>query len=137
MKKHCVAKILQAIWAMFLHENNRHYNPYRFSYNFFYTLFTLSYKPRIWFSASWWSSNEKYFCFLFISSRTLLQNHGEFNRLLQMNFFTCYSCLYCSSVFISISCSSQNVKRYPGQRICFSKDSDMPLKKETPVCMCS
>ena len=107
--------------------------------NFFYTLVVLSYKPktRIWFSASWWSGNEKYFCFLFISSRTLLQNHGEFNRLLQMNFFTCYSCLYCSSMFISISCSSQNVKRYPGQRICFSKDSDIPIKEETPVCMCS
>ena len=32
---------------------------------FFYPLFVLSYKPktRIWFSASWWSGNKKYFCF--------------------------------------------------------------------------
>ena len=32
---------------------------------------------RIKFSASWWSGNEKQFCFLFIESRTLLQRYAE------------------------------------------------------------
>ena len=34
MKKHCVAKILLAILEIFLHENNRNYNSYIFSYKF-------------------------------------------------------------------------------------------------------
>ena len=38
--------------------------------SFFHFLQT---KTKIWFSASWCSGNEKYFCFLFITSRTLLQ----------------------------------------------------------------
>ena len=33
-------------------------------------------------SASWWSGDEKYFCFLLIASPALLQSHAEFNRLL-------------------------------------------------------
>ena len=32
MKKDCVAKVLLAIWEIFLHENNRNHNSYRFSY---------------------------------------------------------------------------------------------------------
>ena len=38
--------------------------------------FCLSYKPKteIRFSASWWSGNEKYFFFLFIASRALLES---------------------------------------------------------------
>ena len=39
MKKHCVAKVLLAIWEIFLHENNRNYNSYRFSYKFAFILF--------------------------------------------------------------------------------------------------
>ena len=41
----------------------------------FYLLLVLSYKPktRIWFSASWWSGNEKYFCFLFIANHPNLK----------------------------------------------------------------
>ena len=39
-----------------------------------------------WFSASWWSGNEKYFCFLFIASGALLQSHAEFNRLYKETF---------------------------------------------------
>ena len=84
-KKHCVEKVLLAIWETFLHENNRNYNCYKFSCKFcFHPPFHLSYKPkkRIWFSASWWCGNEKYFCFLFIVSRALLQSHTEFNRIL-------------------------------------------------------
>ena len=37
-------------------------------------------KRKTWFSASWWSGNEKYFCFLFIASRALLQSQAEFNK---------------------------------------------------------
>ena len=37
-------------------------------------------KQGIRFSTSWWSGNQKYFCFLFIASRVLFQT--EFNRLL-------------------------------------------------------
>ena len=39
VKKHCVAKVLLAIWEIFLHENNRNYNSYRFSYKFAFILF--------------------------------------------------------------------------------------------------
>ena len=38
-KKHCVAKVLLAIWEIFLHENNRNYNSYRCSYKFAFILF--------------------------------------------------------------------------------------------------
>ena len=34
MKKHCVAKILLAIWEIFLHENNRNCNSCKCSYKF-------------------------------------------------------------------------------------------------------
>ena len=46
--------------------------------------FFISRKPktRIRFLASWWSDNEKYFCFLFIANHALLQTQAEFNRLL-------------------------------------------------------
>ena len=36
------------------------------------------------------SGNEKYFCFLFIAIRALLQSHAEFNGLLYRNFLVCY-----------------------------------------------
>ena len=39
-------------------------------------------KAGIWFSPSWWSGNEKYFCFLFTVSPALLQSYAEFKRLL-------------------------------------------------------
>ena len=39
VRKHCVAKVLLAIWEIFLHENNRNYNSYRFSYKFAFILF--------------------------------------------------------------------------------------------------
>ena len=32
-------KVLLAIWEIFLHENNRNYNSYRFSYEFAFVLF--------------------------------------------------------------------------------------------------
>ena len=39
MKKYCIAKLLLAIWEIFLHENNRNNNSYRFSYKFAFILF--------------------------------------------------------------------------------------------------
>ena len=38
MKKHCAAKVLLAISEIFLHENNRNYNSYRFNYKFAFIL---------------------------------------------------------------------------------------------------
>ena len=42
MKKHCVAKILLAIWEIFLHQNNRNYNSdFAFFFaNFFFSFLT-------------------------------------------------------------------------------------------------
>ena len=42
MKKHCVAKILLSVWETFLHQNNRNYNSYKFSYKFAFILFVFS-----------------------------------------------------------------------------------------------
>ena len=58
-------------------------------------------ESRIRFSPSWWSGNKKYFWFLFIASRPLLQSHAEFSRLLWKYFRTCYSCLCYSSMSLS------------------------------------
>ena len=69
-------------------------------------------KTRIRFSASWWSGSKKYFCFLFIASRALLQSHTEFNRLLQGNFLKCYSCSYYSSMIIT-HVKSKGSKKQP------------------------
>ena len=73
--------------------------------NRFYPFFGLSYKPktRIRFPASWWSGNEKYFYFLFIASCASLQTHAKFNRPLQRNFLTCYSCSRYNSMVGAIS----------------------------------
>ena len=38
-KKRCVAKVLLAIGEIFLHENNRNYDSYRFTYKFAFILF--------------------------------------------------------------------------------------------------
>ena len=75
VKGHCVAKILHVIWETFLYKN---------SYDF---RFVISYETRskINFLGGWWSSNEKYFCSLFVESRAILQRYAEFNRLLYRN----------------------------------------------------
>ena len=39
MKKHCVAKVLLAVWEIFLHEDNCNYSSYRFSYKLAFILF--------------------------------------------------------------------------------------------------
>ena len=78
--KRCVSKVLLEIWDIFLHENNRNYNCYRFSYKFVFLIF-LSFlrnpKTSIKISASWWSCNAKHFCSLFIASHALLQSYAE------------------------------------------------------------
>ena len=38
-EKQSVARVLLAIWEIFLHENNYNYNSYRFSYKFTFALF--------------------------------------------------------------------------------------------------
>ena len=88
--------------------------------------FFISYKPkrRIWFSASWWSVNEKYLCFLFIARRALLQSHAEFNRLLQRNSHTCCSCSYYISMntrgWIFGVCLVKNFEVFIRKHLCFS-----------------
>ena len=52
----------------------------------------------ITFSVSWWSGDEKYFCFLFMVSCVLLQRYAKFNRPLSKDVLICYSCLYHSSM---------------------------------------
>ena len=78
-EKHCVAKVLLAIWEISLQKNNRNCNFYRFSYNSLLSSFCifLKTKTRIKFSVCWWSGKKKYFCFLFIVSRAILQSHAE------------------------------------------------------------
>ena len=92
--KNIVAKVVLAIWEIFLYENNRNYNFYRFSYKFALILF-------LFFLTN--QKQESGFCFLFIASHAMLQNHSEFNRLLKRNFFTCYSCSYYSLMHSSLA----------------------------------
>ena len=68
--------------------------------NSLYPFFVLSWKPktRIKSLASWLSASKKYFCFLFIASRTLLQRYAEFNGPLQKDLLACYSFLNYSSI---------------------------------------
>ena len=80
-EKSCVAKVLVAVWEIFLHENNRNYNSDRFSYKFTFILF-LSFLTNQNQEASWWSGDEKYFWFFFMVSRALFQSHAEVNMLL-------------------------------------------------------
>ena len=78
VKKHSVAKIFQGIWDKFSDKNNLKYNSYKFSFAFKFTFTHLQPNRRIKFSASWWSGNEVYFCFLFVTSRALLHRYVEF-----------------------------------------------------------
>ena len=97
MEKHCVAKVLLAISEMFLHENNRSYNFYRFRYKFVFILF-LSFltnqKQKSSFQHVTGPVTTNVINFLFIASQALLQSHTEFNRILESNFLACYSCFY-------------------------------------------
>ena len=83
VKKCCVAKILLAIWEIFLHVNNREYHSHRFSYNFTFILF-LSFltnqKQESGFQqvGGLVTRNISVFCL----KRALLRSYVEFNRLL-------------------------------------------------------
>ena len=102
MKKHCVAKVLRAIWEIFLHENNFNCNSYRFSYKFAFILFLCfltNQKQEYGFQQADGLVTRNIFVFLFTRSRALLQSHTEFNRLLQRSFLTsCYSCSYTTAL---------------------------------------
>ena len=71
---------------MFLHENNRNYNFYRFSDKFAFLLFLsfiTSQKQESGFQqVNGMVTRTISVFFLFIVSRALLQSHVEFNRLL-------------------------------------------------------
>ena len=91
VKEHCVAKVLLEIWENILHENNRSYDSYRFSYKFGFILFLSFFKNQ-----SQKSGFQKvvglvmrnisvfYFFIFFIVSHALLQSHAEFSRLLHI-----------------------------------------------------
>ena len=89
MKKHCVAKVLQAIGKMFLHENNRNYNSYRFSDKSVFILF-LSYLTNQKQESGFQQVGglvTRYISVFFIASCALLQRHVEFNRLFYKGIF--------------------------------------------------
>ena len=132
VKKLCLAKVLPAIWESFLHDNNHNYNSYRFSYKFAFILFLpFLTNEKQESSASWWSGNKKYLCFLFIVSCALLQSHVEFKRLLWGNFFKCYSSSYYSSMttskFVTRKCIA--VKDLPGSHYSVYKN----IRFKTPM----
>ena len=62
---------------MFLHENNRNYNSYRFSYKFAFILFLSFLTNQKQYSGFQQASGlvTKNICFLIIASRALLQSH--------------------------------------------------------------
>ena len=84
VKKPCVAKVLLAIWEIFLHENNRDYNSYRFNYKFALIIFLFLLTNQRQKSGFQQIDGlvTKNIWFLFIASRALLQRHVEFNRFL-------------------------------------------------------
>ena len=116
MKKHCVAKVLLAIWEIFLYENNCNYNSYRFSYKFAFILF-LSFlrnqKQESGFQRAVGLVTRSISFFFFIASRALLQGYAKFNRLLQRNFLTCYSCSCYSSMIRKIRLFSKFMTSQP------------------------
>ena len=88
MKKHCLAKVLPAI----LHENNRNYNSFIFSYKFAFILFLPFLRNQNQESGFLQVGGvvTRNICFFYIASHALLQSHAEFNRLSERNFLTCY-----------------------------------------------
>ena len=84
MTEHCVANILLANRETF-YTKIVTLIPINIVPNWLLSLFVLLYelKTKTIFSGSWWSGgNEKYFCYLFIVSRALLQraNSIDFNK---------------------------------------------------------
>ena len=88
---------------MFVHENNRNYNSYIFSYKFAFSIifsFLTNQKHEYGFQQVGSLVTRNISAFLFIASCALFQSHAEFNEFLKRNFRTCYSCSYYSSMFI-------------------------------------
>ena len=65
-KKHCVAKVLLPIWEIFLHENNRNYNSYKFSTKLLLSSFCRFLQTKNKNHDFSKFGNEKYFCCLVI-----------------------------------------------------------------------
>ena len=92
-----------AIQEIFLHENNRNYNSYKFSSKFAFILFfsfLTNQKQESGFQEVGDLVTKDVPVFLFIASHALLQRHAEFNRLLERDFLTCYCCSCYSSMGI-------------------------------------
>ena len=100
MKIHSLEKALLVAWEMFLHENNYNYNFHTFSYKFVFVLFLSLVRNQRQESNLKQVGDlvTKNISVFYIASRTLLQCHTKFNRLLWRNFLTCYSSLYYSSM---------------------------------------
>ena len=82
-----------------LNENNCNSNSWKLSYKITFILcrpFAETENKDQTFKKSWWSVNEKYFCFLLTANHFLLQKHARFNKTLQMNLLICCSCSYYS-----------------------------------------
>ena len=76
VKKHCVAKVLPAIWETFLHKNYCSYNSCRFSYKLVFILlffFLTNQKQKSGAQQACGLAMRNISAFLFIESRTLLQ----------------------------------------------------------------
>ena len=71
----------------------------------------VSTKTKINFSRSWWAGNEKYFCFLHIPSRAILQRHAKFNSFL-IKKFCCMSFLFVYSSMVKVSLSKNKLGRF-------------------------
>ena len=78
-KEHCVAKILQGIWQIFLYENNCNCKFCKFSYKFAFILFFCSFEEIKNNNQSFtklvaWQ--REIFLFFFIANRVLLQRYA-------------------------------------------------------------
>ena len=119
-KKHCVAKVLLAIWEIFLHENNRNYDSYRFSYKsvfihfffffffFFFFSFLTNQKQESGFQqvGALVTRNISVFCLKLVALYfKAMPNSVEcYNG----DFLACYSCSYYSSMLRRIKTASRN-----------------------------
>ena len=119
VKNPCVAKIFLAAWGTFLCQNDCNYTSYKFSHQFAFITFCdfhRNEKQKNNFSPSCYPGNEKYFCFLLIVIRALLQGHpksigfykGMFKRYTNADLKICqYLCLY-----MKITCWRFHIKTH-------------------------
>ena len=108
VEKHCVAKVVLAVWEIFLHENNRNYNSYKFSYEFtsiFFFSFLSNQKQESGLQQIGGLVIRNISVFLFIASCALHER----------NFLTCYFYWCYSSTLLLCKCGAATV-----QRICWN-----------------